>query len=96
MDLLVTYDIATTTTQGQRRLHKVAKICEGYGVRVQYSVFECRLSNAAIEKLKTALLDIIDTTEDSIRIYQIHGDISNSRETLGSNRQWSADSHWIL
>jgi len=44
MDLLVTYDVETVTPQGQRRLRKVAKICEAYGHRVQKSVFEvvCR------------------------------------------------------
>ena len=40
MELLVTYDVNTTTPEGRRRLRKVAKLCEGYGLRVQKSVFE--------------------------------------------------------
>ena len=96
MDLLVTYDIATSTRQGERRLSNVAKVCEGFGVRVQYSVFECRLSVAAVEKLRVALLEIIDPDEDSVRIYRMNGDISGCRETLGFSRPWSADSSWIL
>ena len=35
---LVAYDICEA-----KRLAKVARVCEDYGVRVQYSVFECRL-----------------------------------------------------
>ncbi|MBM3855222.1 MAG: CRISPR-associated endonuclease Cas2, partial [Verrucomicrobia bacterium] len=35
---LIAYDVTDA-----KRLHKVAKVCEDWGVRVQYSVFECRL-----------------------------------------------------
>lgn len=40
MMLVVTYDVDTSDTAGQKRLRKVAKICERYGMRVQNSVFE--------------------------------------------------------
>ena len=40
MYLLLTYDINTETTKGQKRLAKVARACERYGLRVQNSVFE--------------------------------------------------------
>src|ERR1700761_9168358 len=40
MDLILTYDVDTTTAHGRRRLRQVAKLCEGYGTRVQKSVFE--------------------------------------------------------
>ncbi|MGH3693756.1 MAG: CRISPR-associated endonuclease Cas2 [Pseudonocardiaceae bacterium] len=40
MELPVTYDVDTTTRDGQRRLRRVAKACEGYGYRVQKSFFE--------------------------------------------------------
>src|SRR6266702_8868343 len=40
MELLVTYDVNTTTPEGRRRLRQVAQLCEGYGLRVQKSVFE--------------------------------------------------------
>ena len=42
MDVLVTYDIAETDTRkGATRLRRVAQVCEKYGERVQFSVFEC-------------------------------------------------------
>lgn len=40
MEFLVTYDADTTTAEGRRRLRRVAKTCESYGLRVQKSVFE--------------------------------------------------------
>ena len=35
---LVAYDITNA-----KRLRRVADVCENFGVRVQYSLFECRL-----------------------------------------------------
>jgi CRISPR-associated protein Cas2 len=39
--VLVTYDVNTESAAGRKRFRRVAKICENYGQRVQYSVFEC-------------------------------------------------------
>ncbi len=72
MDLLVTYDVNTTTPEGQRRLRRVAKICEGYGIRVQKSVFEVVCSPTQRAKLEHALRNVIEATTDSIRIYPLH------------------------
>ena len=63
---LVAYDIAD-----QKRLHKVAKVCEDWGVRVQYSMFECRLEAAAFDRFWSALRDEIDDTEDRLVSYKI-------------------------
>ena len=68
MYLLLTYDINTETTKGQKRLAKVARACERYGLRVQNSVFEI---NADSPKLTDALSSIIDPETDSIRIYKL-------------------------
>lgn len=71
MEVLVTYDVSTIDAAGQRRLRRVAKICEGYGQRVQKSVFECALSRAQLEKLVHRLEKVIDTDQDSLRIYRL-------------------------
>ena len=41
MLVLVSYDVSTIDKEGRRRLRRVAKTCQNYGQRVQYSVFEC-------------------------------------------------------
>jgi CRISPR-associated protein Cas2 len=69
MLVLVTYDVSTTTGPGRKRLSKVAKTCEGYGMRVQYSVFECEVDPGQWERLKQRLLGIIEPTQDSLRFY---------------------------
>lgn len=71
MEILVTYDVATDTAEGRRRLRRVAKICEGYGQRVQKSVFECLVNGAELEMLEHHLLAVIDQGEDSLRMYRL-------------------------
>ena len=71
MLMLVSYDVSTETSDGRRRLRRVAKTCLNYGQRVQKSVFECRVDAAEMEILKSGLLDIIDEEEDSLRFYRI-------------------------
>lgn len=69
MLVLVTYDVSVETSDGRRRLRKIAKTCLDYGVRVQYSVFECEVDPAQWTFLKNGLLEIFNADEDSLRFY---------------------------
>jgi CRISPR-associated protein Cas2 len=71
MLVLVCYDVNTESTEGRRRLRRVAKACESRGQRVQKSVFECRLDLAGMEALERKLLEIIDRTQDNLRLYRL-------------------------
>ncbi|MFG1886004.1 CRISPR-associated endonuclease Cas2 [Micromonospora sp. NPDC049102] len=86
MDILITYDVETITPAGQKRLRKVAKICEAYGHRVQKSVFEVVCRDADKVKLVAALQDAIDPTRDSIRIYRLPANALDNVEHLGRPR----------
>ena len=61
-------------------MRKVAKTCQNYGQRVQNSVFECIVDNTQLTELKIKLLDIIDTNEDSLRVYIIGNNYKNKVE----------------
>ena len=52
MLVLITYDVNTETTDGKKRLRKVAKECVNYGKRVQNSVFECVMDAATCRLVK--------------------------------------------
>jgi CRISPR-associated protein Cas2 len=69
MFVLVSYDVATTTKEGRRRLRRVAKACLDYGQRVQNSVFECQLDPEKWARLRLRLMDEYDPAEDSLRFY---------------------------
>jgi len=74
MQLLVTYDVATSTEGGARRLRRVAKVCLDYGQRVQNSVFECQVDPAQFVRMKARLFDIADLDHDSLRFYNLGAD----------------------
>lgn len=67
--VLVTYDVVQSTPEGRRRLRRVARACEDYGQRVQYSVFECDVDPALWAKLRARLVNTIDPESDSLRFY---------------------------
>ena len=69
MMVLVSYDVATTTKAGRRRLRKVADACLDFGQRVQNSVFECLVDPGQWVILKNRVLQLYKSEEDSIRFY---------------------------
>lgn len=58
---LVCYDICHPN-----RLRRVAKICESFGQRLQYSVFECPLDDLGYERLRAELDGVIKHDDDQV------------------------------
>ena len=87
MLMLITYDISFDDPNGQARLRRIAKHCLDYGVRAQYSVFECDVTPDQWVILKNKLLETYDPTCDSLRftIWVVSGVIKWS--IMGQNRQ---------
>ncbi|MFM7325121.1 MAG: CRISPR-associated endonuclease Cas2, partial [Nodosilinea sp.] len=63
---VVTYDIPSN-----RRRKQVADVLEGYGRRVQYSVFECVLSTKKYAEVQARLRSRVNLGEDSVRFYPL-------------------------
>lgn len=84
MFVLITYDVATTTKSGRRRLRRVAAACLDYGQRVQNSVFECHVDYGRWTALRLRLLEEIDTDEDSLRFYFLGNNWRNRVEHHGA------------
>lgn len=83
MLVLVTYDVSLTEISGQKRLRKVAKICQNYGVRVQNSVFECVVDQTQYVFLKERLRREINEKEDSVRFYRLGNNYKEKVEHYG-------------
>ena len=69
MMILVSYDVATSSPEGARRLRRVARHCINHGQRVQNSVFECLLQNDEWVLFRSELLKLADLEHDSLRFY---------------------------
>lgn len=76
---LIGYDICCP-----RRLHKVAKVCEDFGLRVQYSIFECHLDDRRFERFWERLQEEIDPEEDRLVAYQIDAKSAKRTRTAGT------------
>ncbi|MBT2217957.1 CRISPR-associated endonuclease Cas2 [Virgibacillus dakarensis] len=83
MLIVVTYDVSTSSSGGQKRLRKVAKLCQSYGQRVQNSVFECIVNSTQYTILKKELLALIDDNQDSIRLYRLGDNHQSKVEHFG-------------
>lgn len=86
MMILVTYDIGFKDETGPKRLRRIAKLCQVYGQRVQYSVFEVEVDMAQWTALKNDLLNAMDETEDSLRFYYLGSNWERRVEHVGAKK----------
>ena len=82
MRVVVSYDISD-----DKRRRKVAEIMEGYGYRVQYSVFECDLTKNQMAAMKRALRPYVKSREmDSVRFYPLPADAVALIQVMGNDQ----------
>ncbi len=95
MLILISYDVSIEK-KGQKRLRRVAKACENYGQRVQYSIFECVLDPAQWTVLRQKLIDEIDPELDSLRFYYLGKNWKRKVEHIGAKKSIDMDEPLIL
>lgn len=96
MNVLVTYDVNTEDKAGRRRLRRIAKSCENYGQRVQFSVFEMNVDLTRWTELKLTLLGLMDAKKDSLRFYFLSSDDAQKTEHHGTKEPRDLDEPLIL
>jgi CRISPR-associated protein Cas2 len=78
MFIVISYDIPEDNRRTQ--IHKVLK---SYGQWMQYSVFECDLTQTEYAKLRSRLVKLIKSKEDSIRFYSLCACCQTKVERIG-------------
>ncbi len=94
--VLVSYDVSTLTPAGQRRLRRIAKKCQDYGIRVQNSVFECNVDFAQWTRLRADLEGICDREADSLRYYYLGRDYQRRIEHYGAKPTIDVEAPLVL
>jgi len=80
MRYVISYDISDDAVRT-----RVAEAVDDYGVRVQYSVFECTLTGPDLSKLRGRLKRLVrDHTGASVRFYPLCDRCSASIQALES------------
>lgn len=95
MLVLISYDVSIEK-KGQKRLRRVAKACQNYGQRVQYSVFECVVDPAQWTVLRQKLIDEIDPELDSLRFYFLGSNWKRRVEHIGAKKSIDLEGPLIL
>ncbi len=80
MYLLITYDITDT-----KRRNKIVTLLEGYGVRVNYSVFEVEIKPHKVDGLVKELRALMEPN-DSVRVYAFSADTIAKSYELNEKR----------
>jgi len=88
---LIAYDIADP-----RRLQRISEICQDYGTRVQYSLFECWLEDAHFQQLWEKLGHTIEPKKDRIVAYTLDKTAARKRRVAGKTMQLSHQQHFII
>ncbi|AFZ55556.1 CRISPR-associated endonuclease Cas2 [Cyanobacterium aponinum] len=79
---LICYDIPD-----DKRRKKIADILEGYGSRVQYSVFESVLNAKQYKELRKRLKKVFKENEDNLRFYPISAHTLKQMEIWGQSSE---------
>lgn len=79
MRYVISYDI-----ESDKIRRKLAKLLEGYGVRIQYSVFECNLTDKRFQKLYKEVFKLTaEKSDGSVRFYSICKNCEDKIVTIG-------------
>lgn len=91
MLVLVVYDIPD-----DKRRTKLATFLEGYGRRVQYSVFECFMSLDEMQRLYKTLKRRVKPEEDNVRLYWMPKDAVGRALSIGSPKPQEPPDFYIV
>jgi CRISPR-associated protein Cas2 len=83
MNVVVSYDVSE-----DKRRTKIHKVLKSYGQWVQYSVFECQLTDTQYAKLRSRLQKLIEPDTDNIRFYFLCACCFGKVERIGGPQPW--------
>lgn len=87
---LICYDISERKSR-----YRIEKALQGYGERVQYSVFECKLSDAELVKLRIEVNQWLGEG-DKVNYFRLCVHCLRRRLTQGAMVAWQASAYEII
>lgn len=88
--IVISYDISRNSLRS-----RISGMLEKHGVRVQYSVFECRLTLTAADALFSKL-DLLRDPGDSLRMYVLPEDGRKNSKSAGGAPISPAEDSFLL
>lgn len=87
---MICYDIAD-----DRRRNKVARLLEGWGERVQESMFECHISATQQRQIMGDIAHLIDADQDKVRYHALCGKDRSKVIVMGKGRVTHDIAYWL-
>ncbi|KAF3887643.1 MULTISPECIES: CRISPR-associated endonuclease Cas2 [Nostocales] len=91
MLVVVVYDIPN-----DKRRTKLSNFLEGYGRRVQFSVFECFLSLDEMRQLYEKVKKLVKPVEDNVRFYWISQEAVERVLTIGGESPQPPPNYYVI
>ena len=91
MPLVLAYDIPD-----DKRRDRLRKTLLRFGTPVQYSVFECDLTPRQVQRMRKAVLEVIELAEDNVRCYQICRGCLENVEVFGGRPMTRRNSVYVI
>lgn len=89
--VVVVYDISN-----DKRRVKLSNFLEGYGHRIQFSVFECFISLEEMRQLHQKVKKLVLPEEDNVRFYWISNDALSIVLTIGSQKPEPPPQYYVI
>ncbi|CAH1191534.1 CRISPR-associated endoribonuclease Cas2 1 [Candidatus Nitrotoga sp. BS] len=90
MLIMICYDIAD-----DRRRNKVARLLQGWGKRVQESLFECYITARQQRQIIRDIASLIDAEQDKVRYYALCGKDRGKLQVLGNGSETQDIAYWL-
>lgn len=87
---MICYDIAD-----DRRRNQVARLLQGWGERVQESVFECHITSIQRRQIVSDIACLIDAEQDKVRYYALCGKDRGKLQVLGNGSITRDIAYWL-
>ncbi|MDZ8258488.1 MULTISPECIES: CRISPR-associated endonuclease Cas2 [unclassified Nostoc] len=91
MLVVVVYDIPD-----DKRRSKLSNFLEGYGQRIQLSVFECFLNLSEMQQLYDDVKKRVKASEDNVRFYWISQEAVNRVLTIGGESPQPPPKYYVI
>jgi CRISPR-associated protein Cas2 len=91
MLVVVVYDIPD-----DKRRTKLSNFLEGYGRRVQFSVFECFLTLEEMRELHVKVRKLVKPAEDKVRFYWISQEAIERVLTIGGELPQPPPNYYVI
>lgn len=89
--IVISYD-----SPNDKRRTKMLKTLEGFGKRVQFSVFECEVRPSDLPRLHERLQKLLQADEDDIRVYPLCESCRRKVSMLGIAKAHSTEPYAVV